>query len=176
MKTARATTTAVATTALALAALLALSPMGAQAQGAGQGTADPAGACSPTVSAALGTWDSGMAAAAWLGDRAVTVAREKGREYLLPLLGIDPKTPPSQSDSGKTTDDVAREVEASRDDPKRRAALCAAITNAANEARSTAGAGLDALKRAVEGLRPAAPATPTPPATVTPEPGGLIKT
>ncbi|MGF7173793.1 hypothetical protein [Azospirillum doebereinerae] len=175
MKTARATTTA----ALSIAALLALAPMAAKAQGAGPGTAaDPAGNCSPTVSAALGTWDSGMAAAAWLGDRAVAVAREKGREYLLPLLGIDPKTPPSQSDAeaGRTTDDVAREVEASRDDPKRRAALCAAITSAANEARSTAGAGWDALKRAVEGLRPTAPATPNPPATTTPEPGGLIKT
>jgi len=177
MKTARAATTTARLAAplavplaapLAVVALLALSPLDARAQA----PADPA--CSPTVSAALGTWDSGMAAAAWLGDRAVAVAREKGREYLLPLLGIDPKTAPSQPDAGKTTDDVAREVEASRDDPKRRAALCAAITGAANEARSTAGAGLDALKRAVEGLRPTAPSTPTPPAPA--EPGGLIKT
>lgn len=170
MKTALATVT--------VAATLVLCPLAAGAQG--NPAPAPAETCSPTVSAALGAWDRGMAAAAWFGDTALATAREKGREYLLPLLGIDPKTAPDakQPDAGRTTEDVAREVEASRDDPERRAALCAAITGAANEARNaardTAGAGWDALKRAVEGLR--APSPPAAPAAPPAEPGGLIKT
>lgn len=160
--------------AATVAATLALSPMAVQAQGA---PADPAPVCSPTVSAALETWDLGMAAAERFGDKAVALAREKGREYLLPLLGIEPKTAaPADPNADRTTDDVAREVEASRNDPKRRAELCVAITHAMNEARetakSTAGAGLDALRRALDGLR--APATP--PAPGTPAPDGTIKT
>ncbi|KAA0596630.1 hypothetical protein FZ942_11045 [Azospirillum lipoferum] len=143
---------------------------------------DPAGRCSPTVAAALGAWDTGVAAAERFGDKAAAVAREKGREYLLPLLGIDPKTVPPDAKGG-TTDDVGRALEESRNDPKRRAALCTAITRAADEAKSTAGAGLDALKRALDNWQLTPPAAPTPaPAptpTPTPEPtkqDGLIRT
>ncbi|HYH22943.1 MAG TPA: hypothetical protein VD995_30400 [Azospirillum sp.] len=114
--------------------------------------AEPQPACAPTVSAALTLWDSSMAAAERLGGRAVTLAREKGRELILPLLGVDPK---SVAEQPGAADDVAREVEASRADPERRAALCAAITRAVEEAKDKAGAGLDALRRAVDGLRPA---------------------
>lgn len=151
----------------------------------------PAQECSPTVSAVLGTWDAGMATAEKFGDKATALAREKGREYLLPLLGIDPKTVPPQApgDRGadKSTDEVARELEASRNDPARRAALCGAITRAMTEARDKAGAGLDALKRALDTLElPAIPGKPaTPPATPPADPNaptqtqgtpGLIKT
>lgn len=145
--------------------------------------------CSPTVSAALGTWDSGMAAAEIFGDKALALAREKGRDYLLPLLGIDPKAvPPANAPNGSAgnTDDVARAIEASRNDPKRRAELCAVITRSVNEARDGAEAKLDALKRAIDGWRTPAPATPAPSAPATPPttapaippagPGGLIKT
>lgn len=163
----------------ALAALL-LSAAPLHAQTAPATPEDPAGRCSPTVSAALGAWDTGVAAAERFGDKAAAVAREKGREYLLPLLGIDPKTVPPDAKGG-TTDDVGRALEESRNDPKRRAALCAAITRAADEAKSTAGAGLDALKRALDNWQLTPPATPTPaPApTPTPEPtkqDGLIRT
>ncbi|SMH33424.1 hypothetical protein [Azospirillum agricola] len=160
--------------AATFAIALTLSPLAARAQGA----AAP-DSCSPTVSAALETWDLGMAAAERFGEKAVALAREKGREYLLPLLGIDPKTPPSSAhpDAERTTDDVARAVEASRNDPKRRAELCVAVTRAMNEARdtaaNTAGAGLDALRRAVEGLRSTLPAAPAAPA---PAPDGAIRT
>ncbi len=179
----------IATRATAIAAtvasLLALSPLAAQAQGAAK---DPSAQCSPTVSAALGAWDSGMAAAELFGDKALALAREKGRDYLLPLLGIDPKAVPPASNATPegNTDDVARAIEASRNDPKRRAELCAAITSTVNEARDNAGAKLDALKRAVEGWRlpplptPApTPAPSTPPAApVAPSaaPDGTIKT
>lgn len=128
--------------------------------------AEPQPVCAPTVSAALTLWDGSMAAAEKLGGRAVALAREKGRELILPLLGVDPK---SVAEPG-AADDVAREVEASRADPERRAALCAAITRAVEEAKDKAGAGLDALRRAVEGLRPAQPAQPEP------AKGNLIKT
>jgi hypothetical protein len=169
-----------ATIAATVASLLVLSPLTARAQGVAN---DPA-ECSPTVSAALGAWDSGMAAAELFGDKALALAREKGRDYLLPLLGIDPKSVPPASNTTPegNTDDVARAIEASRNDPKRRAELCAAITRTVNEARDNAGAKLDALKRAVEGWRlpplptptpPIPPANPvTPPAT----PDGTIKT
>ncbi|SMF91469.1 hypothetical protein SAMN02982917_0248 [Azospirillum oryzae] len=142
---------------------------------------DPAGRCSPTVSAALGAWDTGLAAAERFGDKAVAVAREKGREYLLPLLGIDPKTAQPDARGGDTTDDVGRALEESRDDPQRRAALCAAITRAADEAKSSAGAGLDALRRALDNWQLSPPATPAPAPTPTPTPAppkqdGLIRT
>lgn len=144
------------------------------------------GACSPTVSAVLDTWDAGMATAEKFGERATALAREKGREYLLPLLGIDPGSVKPAPGAGDSTDSVAREVEASRKDPARRAALCAAVTQAMNEAKDKAGAGLDALKRAVEGLHlpdfPTAPPTapapaPKPADPVTPTQGPpMIKT
>ncbi|MBK1842119.1 hypothetical protein JHL17_32460 [Azospirillum sp. YIM B02556] len=141
---------------------------------------DPAGRCSPTVSAALGAWDTGLAAAERFGDKAVAVAREKGREYLLPLLGIDPKTAPPDAKGG-TTDDVGRALEESRDDPKRRAALCAAITRAADEAKSSAGAGLDSLRRALDNWQLTPPAAPSPtpapsPSAEPPKQDGLIRT
>lgn len=143
--------------------------------------ADPAGRCSPTVSAALSTWDTGVAAAERFGDKAAAVAREKGREYLLPLLGIDPKAVPPDAKGGGTTDDVGRALEESRNDPKRRADLCAAITRAADEAKNSAGAGLDALKRALDTWQLTPPAAPAPgpapaPAPETPKQDGLIKT
>ncbi|WP_148219697.1 hypothetical protein [Azospirillum sp. B510] len=141
---------------------------------------DPAGRCSPTVSAALSAWDTGLAAAERFGDKAVALAREKGRDYLLPLLGIDPKTVQPDAKGGATTDDVGRALEASRDDPRRRAALCAAITRAADEAKSSAGAGLDALKRALDGWQltpPSLAPNPAPPAPPAPaKPDGLIRT
>ncbi|CAO3361997.1 hypothetical protein [Azospirillum palustre] len=138
---------------------------------------DPAGRCSPTVSAALSTWDTGVAAAERFGDKAAAVAREKGREYLLPLLGIDPKAVPPDAKGGGTTDDVGRALEESRNDPKRRADLCAAITRAADEAKNSAGAGLDALKRALDNWQLTPPAAPAPgPAPETPKQDGLIKT
>lgn len=179
----------IATRATAIAAtvacLLVLSPLAAQAQGA---ATDPAAQCSPTVSAALGAWDSGMAAAELFGDKALALAREKGRDYLLPLLGIDPKAVPPASNATPegNTDDVARAIEASRNDPKRRAELCAAITRTVNEARDNAGAKLDALKRAVEGWRlpplptpaplPAPSTPPAAPVAPTAAPDGTIKT
>lgn len=166
----------------ALAALLlSAAPLHAQTAA----PEDPAGRCSPTVLAALGAWDTGLAAAERFGDKAVAVAREKGREYLLPLLGIDPKTVPPDARGGDTADDpaddVGRALEESRDDPKRRAALCAAITRAADEAKSSAGAGLDALKRALDTwqLAPPAPPAPSPAPAPTPAPpkqDGLIRT
>lgn len=155
----------------ALAALL-LSTAPLQAQTASP--QDPAGRCSPTVSAALTTWDAGLATAERFGDRAVALAREKGREYLLPLLGIDPKTAPPDAKNGGTADDVGRALEESRDDPKRRAELCAAITRAADEAKSSAGAGLDALKRALDGWQ-LSPGPVNPPAEPS-KPDGLIRT
>lgn len=159
----------------ALAALLlSAAPLHAQTS---PPPADPAGRCSPTVSAALGAWDTGLAAAERFGDKAVAVAREKGREYLLPLLGIDPKTVSPDAKSGDTTDDVGRALEESRDDPQRRAALCAAITRAADEAKSSAGAGLDALRRALDNWQLSPPATPAPaPAPMPPKQDGLIRT
>jgi hypothetical protein len=179
--TARSMAVRSATIAGTVASLLALSPLTAQAQGAAN---DPAAQCSPTVSAALGAWDSGMAAAELFGDKALALAREKGRDYLLPLLGIDPKAvPPASSATPEgNTDDVARAIEASRNDPRRRAELCVAITRTVNEARDNAGAKLDALKRAVEGWRLPPLPTPSPsvppaaPVTPSTAPNGTIKT
>lgn len=164
------------------ALLLSAAPLHAQtAPPAAPPPEEPAGRCSPTVSAALGAWDTGLAAAERFGDKAVAVAREKGREYLLPLLGIDPKTAQPDARGGDTTDDVGRALEESRDDPQRRAALCAAITRAADEAKSSAGAGLDALRRALDNWQLSPPATPTPapapaPTPAPPKQDGLIRT
>ncbi|PWC38967.1 hypothetical protein [Azospirillum sp. TSO35-2] len=143
-------------------------------------SAAPAPVCSPTVSAALSTWDAGMATAERFGDRAVALAREKGREYLLPLLGVDPKAVQPQAGSGGTTDDLGKAVEDSRNSPERRAELCAAITAAVENARGTAGAGLDALKRALDDWRLMPTPAPTPstpaPAPSGSAPDGTIKT
>lgn len=159
---------------LPVAAVLLLSaalPVHAQTQPQTQtAPAAPSTACSPTVSAALSTWDAGMAAASRFGDKAVALAREKGREYLLPLLGIYPQTaPPEAGADSTTTRDLGRAVEDSRDDPERRAELCAAITRAADTARDKADAGWEALKRALDDWRltppdaaPSAPAVPSP--------------
>ncbi|WP_188052139.1 hypothetical protein [Azospirillum sp. Sh1] len=165
----------------ALAALLlSAAPLHAQTTPPTPSPEEPAGRCSPTVSAALGAWDTGLAAAERFGDKAVAVAREKGREYLLPLLGIDPKTAQPDARGGNTTDDLGRALEESRDDPQRRAALCAAITRAADEAKSSAGAGLDALRRALDNWQLSPPATPTPttptPTPAPPKQDGLIRT
>ncbi|MFD1627359.1 hypothetical protein [Azospirillum griseum] len=174
-------TPAIRPTALIVSAALMAGPLALATPTAAQPADAP---CSPTVSAALGAWDSGMAAAEIFGDKALALAREKGRDYLLPLLGIDPKAvPPANAPGGSAgnTDDVARAIEASRNDPKRRAELCAVITRSVNEARDGAEAKLDALKRAIDGWRTPAPATPAPAAPPTPAPapagpGGLIKT
>lgn len=159
------------------ALLLSAAPLHAQtAPPASPSPEAPAGRCSPTVSAALSAWDTGLAAAERFGDKAVAVAREKGREYLLPLLGIDPKTVQPDARGGDTTGDVGRALEESRDDPQRRAALCAAITRAADEAKSSAGAGLDALRRALDNWQLSPPATPAPTPPPPPKQDGLIRT
>jgi len=107
--------------------------------------------CSASVLTALTAWDAGLATAAKFGDKAVAVAREKGREYLLPLLGVDPQsTTPSGDDRIGA---IERFLEATRQDPARRQDLCIAITQAVEDAKSQAGAGLDALRRALDGLR-----------------------
>lgn len=165
---------------LALPALAVLLLTAAPLQAQTTTPEDPASRCSSTVSAALSAWDTGLAAAERFGDKAAAVAREKGRDYLLPLLGIDPKTVPPDA-RGSATDDVGRALEESRDDPRRRAALCAAITRAADEAKSSAGAGLDALKRALDNWQLTPPAVPTPspapaPAPEPPKQDGLIRT
>jgi len=123
--------------------------------------ADPSPACAPSVALALNTWDSGVAAAEKLGSRAADMARQKGRDLLLPLLGIDPKTVTAQP-GDDTAADLGREVEASRNDPARREALCVALTDAMNAARDKVGAGLDALKGALERFGPAQPQQPVP--------------
>ncbi|MBP2297799.1 hypothetical protein [Azospirillum picis] len=170
--------------AAALALALSAVPSGASPAQA-QSAAPPAtaeDACSPTVAAALDTWDAGMAAAERFGDRAVALAREKGRDYLLPLLGIDPKAVPQQDGAGTngTTDQLGRAVEDSRNDPPKRRQLCIAVSRGLEDARGTAGAGLDALKRALEDWRltppPPAP-TPSPtPSGPAPGAGGMIRT
>lgn len=133
--------------------------------------ADPLPACAPSVALALNTWDAGVAAAEKLGSRAADVARQKGRDLLLPLLGIDPKTVPAQP-GDDTAADLGREVEASRNDPARREALCVALTDAMNAARDKVGAGLDALKGALERFGPTLPQQPAAPGAKEP----LIKT
>lgn len=152
--------------AVAIAAILVAVPAAADNLKQG-GPATGAGACNPTVAAALGAWDAGMAAAEKFGEKATAMARDKGRDYLLPLLGIDPKSAAGQQGSGgkDAAGDVAREVEATRGNPERRAALCAAVTQAMDEAKGKAGTGLDALRRAIDGLRSTAPAPPAPAGT-----------
>ncbi|HYG86009.1 MAG TPA: hypothetical protein VD978_07100 [Azospirillum sp.] len=136
--------------AIVAAVLLVAAPVHAQ---------DPAAkpACAPSVSLALNTWDAGILAAEKFGAKAADVARQKGREVLLPLLGIDPKTVQGQPGTDEATGDIGREVEASRTDPARREALCAAVTEAMNAARDKAEAGLEALKGTMERFRPTAP-------------------
>jgi len=149
---------------LAAAVLLAAAPVQAA-----ESAPALAPACAPSVALALSTWDTGVAAAETLGSRAADVARQKGRELVLPLLGIDPRTVPPQPGDGAA--DLGREVEASRGDPARREALCAALTDAVNAAKDKAGAGLDALKGVLERVRPTAPPPPAPGSTE-----ALIKT
>ncbi|WP_188262730.1 hypothetical protein [Azospirillum tabaci] len=112
--------------------------------------------CSPTVSAALTSWDMGLQAAGKFGDRAVALAQEKGREYILPLLGIDPAVSPPGSEDG--TGAIGRLLESTRHDPQQRLELCMAITEAVESAKGSAAAGLEALKRALDGFVPEAPA------------------
>lgn len=137
--------------------------------------AEPAAkpACAPSVSLALNAWDTSVATAETFGSKAATIAREKGRDLLLPLLGIDPKTLPETTRSEDATGEIAREMEASRTDPARREALCTALSEAAAIAQEKAGAGLDALKGVMERFRPAEPR----PGPVEPASGkdGLIK-
>lgn len=136
--------------------------------GAGPAFAEQPGgvppSCSPSVAAALNAWDATLTAAASFGERAVTVAREKGRDLLLPLLGIDPAT--EQGQAADPLADVWRALEASRTDPAKREALCRALTQASDaakdRAKAAAGAGIDALKKALEGIRPASPPPATP--------------
>lgn len=109
--------------------------------------------CAASVLTALTAWDAGLTAAAKFGDKAVAVAREKGREYLLPLLGIDPKAADPQGDGQHGgVGAIERLLEESRLDPARRQDLCIAITQAVEDAKETAGAGLEALRRALDGL------------------------
>lgn len=112
--------------------------------------------CSPTVSAALTSWDMGLQAAGTFGDRAVALAKEKGREYILPLLGIDPAD--SQPGAEDGTGAIGRLLESSRHDPQQRLDLCMAITGAVESARGSTAAGLEALKRALDGVARPGPA------------------
>ncbi|TWA77548.1 hypothetical protein FBZ83_11526 [Azospirillum brasilense] len=112
--------------------------------------------CSPTVSAALTSWDMGLQAAGTFGDRAVALAKEKGREYILPLLGIDPAGSPPGAEDG--TSAIGRLLELSRQDPQQRLDLCMAITGAVESAKGSTAAGLEALKRALDGVARPAPA------------------
>ncbi|MBP2315559.1 hypothetical protein [Azospirillum soli] len=116
--------------------------------------------CAPTVSAALTTWDMGLQAAGKFGDKAVTIAREKGREYILPLLGVDPRASQPGTDDGTSV--IGRLLESSRQDPQQRLELCMAITEAVESARGSAASGIDALKRALDRLAPTAPAEKKP--------------
>ncbi|MFC5357389.1 hypothetical protein [Azospirillum himalayense] len=112
--------------------------------------------CSPTVSAALTSWDMGLQAAGKFGDRAVALAKEKGRDYILPLLGIDPTVSQPGTDDG--TGAIGRLLESSRQDPQQRLDLCMAITGAVESAKGSTAAGLEALKRALDGFAQPAPA------------------
>ena len=136
--------------AIAAALLLATTPVHA---------AEPAPktACAPSVALVLNAWDTGVAAAEKFGSKAVEIAREKGRHLLLPLLGLDAEAVADQPGSGDAARDVGREVEASRNDPARREALCFAVTEAMDAAKAKAGAGLDALKGTMERYLPATP-------------------
>ena len=141
---------ALAAPVLVAGSLLAATPAVAETPAAPSGPL-----CSASVLTALTAWDAGLATAAKFGDKAVAIAREKGREYLLPLLGVDPQsTNPSTAPGG---DDrigaIERFLEDTRQDPARRQDLCIAITQAVEDAKSQAGAGLDSLRRALDGLR-----------------------
>ena len=149
--------------AIAVACTLAATPVPA---------AEPSGGaplCSPTVSAALSAWDKGMEVAGKFGDKAVGLAREKGREYILPLFGVEK----SAAGADDQTDAVSRALEATRQDPQARLDLCIAVTDAVEQAKASAGAGIDALRRAAERF---APAAPPPPKAAPPDGQGLIKT
>ncbi len=156
------------------AGLLAASPALAETPATPKGT--PNGPlCAASVLTALTAWDAGLTAAAKFGDKAVAVAREKGRDYLLPLLGIDPKTSVPQNDGQNGgAGSIERLLEESRQDPVARQDLCIAITQAVEDAKGTAGAGLEALRRALDGLdlRNAPPA----PRPAPREDDGLIRT
>lgn len=175
--TQRIATQRIATPCIAVllsAALFAAGPALAEAPAA-PGDAHRGPLCSASVLTALTAWDAGLTAAAKFGDKAVAVAREKGREYLLPLLGIDPQTTAPQ-DEGQNggVGAIERLLEESRQDPARRQDLCIAITQAVEDAKETAGAGLEALRRALDGLdlRNAPPSQRPAPS----EPDGLIET
>lgn len=146
--------------AILLTAGLLAGPFSAGPFSAGQALAETSAApqgplCSASVLTALTAWDAGLSTAAKFGDKAVAVAREKGRDYLLPLLGLDPKaaTPQGSAPADSGVGAIERLLEASRQDPAGRQDLCIAITQAVEEARGTAGAGLDALQRALDSLR-----------------------
>lgn len=144
MPAARFPATIVATALLAAGPALAADP----APGTGP-------LCSPTVSAALTTWDMGLQAAGKFGDKAVTIARDKGREYILPLLGIDPKAAQPGTDDGTRV--IGRLLESTRQDPHQRLELCVAITEAVELAKGSATSGMEALKRALDRFAPTAP-------------------
>lgn len=108
--------------------------------------------CSPTVSVALTRWDMGLQAAGKFGDRAVALAMEKGREYILPLLSIDPTV--SQPGTEDGTGAIGRLLESTRHDPQQRLELCMAITEAVESAKGSTAAGLETLKRALDGFVP----------------------
>ncbi|MCW2236123.1 hypothetical protein [Azospirillum canadense] len=161
------------------AGLLAASPALAETPATPKGT--PNGPlCAASVLTALTAWDAGLTAAAKFGDKAVAVAREKGRDYLLPLLGIDPKSTVPQNDGqnggGQNggVGSIERLLEESRQDPAARQDLCIAITQAVEDAKGTAGAGLEALRRALDGLDLRNAPKPQHPAPA--EPDGLIRT
>ena len=122
----------------------------------------PGPICAPSVWMALSALDKGMGAAAVFGGQAAAAARAKGRELLLPLFGIDPDTLPPQPESGDIADDVARAIEGTRLDPERRMSLCVTITDAMQGVTGGATAGLDALKRALEGFQPEPSPAPLP--------------
>ena len=124
--------------------------------------------CSPTVSAALTTWDAGLQAAGKFGDKAVAAARAAGRDYLLPLLGVDSKASPGIDDQ---TSAISRALESTRQDPQQRLDLCISITEAVEVAKGSANAGLAALKRTAERF-----ATPPTPKTGPADGRELIKT
>ncbi len=126
--------------------------------------------CSPTVSAALTTWDAGLLAAGRFGDKAVAAARTAGREYLLPLFGVDKSAP----DTDEQTTAISRALDATRQDAQQRLDFCMAVTEALQEAKGSAKAGWEALKRATDRFAPASPAAPKSEPTETK--GDLIKT
>lgn len=116
-------------------------------------------ACARSVALTLHAWDVSLAAAEKVGAKAGAIAKEKGKALLLPLLGAQPgEKPDGATPDTDPTEDVANEVEASRHDPERRAALCSTISRAAAAAKEKAGSGLEALKRMMREHQPSAPA------------------